>query len=82
MGMLLTEQKTKDSNMDWVCFTWQTVTQEEHLELITNLILNNWEVSPNAFREDFFFAALFRRNPADKLSLTSEFKFYYEHEVV
>lgn len=36
--------------------------------------------SPNAFREDFFFAALFRRNPADKLSLTSEFNFFYEHE--
>jgi hypothetical protein len=36
--------------------------------------------SPNAFREDFFFAALFRRNPADKLSLTSEFKVHYEHE--
>ncbi|MCF8369551.1 MAG: DUF5686 and carboxypeptidase regulatory-like domain-containing protein [Bacteroidales bacterium] len=36
--------------------------------------------SPNAFREDFFFAALFRRNPADKLSLTNEYKFYYEHE--
>jgi hypothetical protein len=36
--------------------------------------------SPNAFREDFFFAAFFRRNPADKLSLTSEFKFYYDHE--
>lgn len=36
--------------------------------------------SPNAFREDFFFAALFRRNPADKLSLTREFKTYYEHE--
>lgn len=36
--------------------------------------------SPNAFREDFFFAAFFRRNPADKLSLTREFKSYYEHE--
>ncbi|MEZ5148742.1 MAG: hypothetical protein R2759_17160 [Bacteroidales bacterium] len=36
--------------------------------------------SPNAFREDFLFAALFRRNPADKLSLTEEYKFYYEHE--
>lgn len=36
--------------------------------------------SPNAFREDFFFAALFRRNPADKLSMTNEYKFYYEHE--
>lgn len=36
--------------------------------------------SPNAFREDFLFAALFRRNPADKLSMTEEYKFYYEHE--
>ncbi len=36
--------------------------------------------SPNAFREDFLFAALFRRNPADKLSLTNETSFYYEHE--
>ena len=36
--------------------------------------------SPNAFREDFFFAALFRRNPADKLSMTNEYTFYYEHE--
>ena len=36
--------------------------------------------SPNAFREDFFFAALFRRNPANKLSMTNEYNFYYEHE--
>ena len=36
--------------------------------------------SPNAFQEDFFLNALFRRNPADKLSLTSEYSFYYEHE--
>ncbi|MCB2220955.1 MAG: DUF5686 and carboxypeptidase regulatory-like domain-containing protein [Bacteroidetes bacterium] len=36
--------------------------------------------SPNAFRDDFLFAALFRRNPADKLSMTEEYKFYYEHE--
>ncbi|MFU8842938.1 MAG: DUF5686 family protein [Bacteroidales bacterium] len=36
--------------------------------------------SPNAFREDFFFAALFRRNPADKLSMTKELLFHYEHE--
>lgn len=36
--------------------------------------------SPNAFREDFLFAALFRRNPANKLSMTSEYSFYYEHE--
>ncbi|MEZ5197174.1 MAG: DUF5686 family protein [Bacteroidales bacterium] len=36
--------------------------------------------SPNAFREDFFFAALFRRNPTNKLSMTNEYNFYYEHE--
>ena len=36
--------------------------------------------SPNAFQEDFFLNALFRRNPADKLSLTSEYTLYYEHE--
>jgi hypothetical protein len=36
--------------------------------------------SPNALREDFFLTALFRRNPADKLSMTSEFSLYYEHE--
>jgi hypothetical protein len=36
--------------------------------------------SPNAFREDFFFAALFRRNPANKLSMTNEYTLYYEHE--
>ncbi len=36
--------------------------------------------SPNAFREDFLFAALFRRNPATKLSMTSEYNLYYEHE--
>lgn len=36
--------------------------------------------SPNALREDFILAAFFRRNPADKLSLTSEYQFYYEHE--
>jgi hypothetical protein len=36
--------------------------------------------SPNAFREDFLFAALFRRNPADKLSMTKELFFSYDHE--
>ncbi len=36
--------------------------------------------SPNAFRDDFLFAALFRRNPADKLSMTNEYNLYYEHE--
>lgn len=36
--------------------------------------------SQNAFREDFFLAFLFRRNPADKLSVVEGYKFYYEHE--
>ncbi|GAB4322313.1 MAG: DUF5686 and carboxypeptidase-like regulatory domain-containing protein [Bacteroidales bacterium] len=36
--------------------------------------------SPNAFREDFLFAAIFRRNPADKLSMTRELDLSYEHE--
>jgi hypothetical protein len=36
--------------------------------------------SQNAFREDFFLAFLFRRNPADKLSMVEEGKLYYEHE--
>jgi hypothetical protein len=36
--------------------------------------------SQNAFREDFFMAFLFRRNPADKLSLLEETKINYEHE--
>ena len=36
--------------------------------------------SPNALREDFFLTALFRRNPADKLSMASDISFYYEHE--
>ncbi|MCF8364787.1 MAG: DUF5686 and carboxypeptidase regulatory-like domain-containing protein [Bacteroidales bacterium] len=36
--------------------------------------------SQNAFREDFFLAFLFRRNPADKLSIVEGYKFYYEHE--
>ncbi|MFP4469421.1 MAG: DUF5686 family protein [Bacteroidales bacterium] len=36
--------------------------------------------SQNAFREDFFLAFLFRRNPADKLSLVEEVKMHYEHE--
>lgn len=36
--------------------------------------------SQNAFREDFLFAALFRRNPANKLSMTNEYNLYYEHE--
>lgn len=35
--------------------------------------------SQNAFREDFM-AFLFRRNPADKLSLLEETKINYEHE--
>nr|NQU92315.1 carboxypeptidase-like regulatory domain-containing protein [Bacteroidota bacterium] len=36
--------------------------------------------SQNAFREDFFLAFLFRRNPADKLSMVEEGKVHYEHE--
>jgi len=36
--------------------------------------------SQNAFREDFFLAFLFRRNPADKLSLVEQTKVHYEHE--
>ncbi len=36
--------------------------------------------SQNAFREDFLLAFLFRRNPADKLSLVEETKIHYEHE--
>ena len=35
---------------------------------------------PRAINEDFFFAAIFRRNPANKLSMKKEFKAYYEHE--
>lgn len=36
--------------------------------------------SQNAFREDFLLASLFRRNPADKLSLIKEYDGFYEHE--
>ncbi|MCD6661619.1 MAG: DUF5686 and carboxypeptidase regulatory-like domain-containing protein [Lentimicrobium sp.] len=36
--------------------------------------------SQNAFREDFLLASLFRRNPADKLSMVEEYKGAYEHE--
>ena len=36
--------------------------------------------SQNAFREDFFLAFLFRRQPADKLSFVEEIKLAYEHE--
>jgi hypothetical protein len=36
--------------------------------------------SQNAFREDFLLAFLFRRNPADKLSLVEQTKAHYEHE--
>ncbi len=36
--------------------------------------------SQNAFREDFFLAFLFRRNPADKLTMVEEYKVHYEHE--
>jgi len=34
----------------------------------------------DAFREDFFFNSLFRRNPQDKLSLVDEVKVAYKHE--
>jgi hypothetical protein len=33
-----------------------------------------------AFREDFLLAALFRRQPSDKLSMVEEYKGSYEHE--
>ncbi|MCD4745137.1 MAG: DUF5686 and carboxypeptidase regulatory-like domain-containing protein [Bacteroidales bacterium] len=36
--------------------------------------------SQNAFREDFLLAAIFRRNPSDKLSMVGKYKVYYEHE--
>lgn len=36
--------------------------------------------SQNAFREDFLLASLFRRNPADKLSLVRQYESNYEHE--
>lgn len=36
--------------------------------------------SQNAFREDFLLASVFRRNPADKLSMVNEIKGMYEHE--
>jgi hypothetical protein len=36
--------------------------------------------SQNAFREDFLLAAVFRRNPADKLSMVREVDGQYEHE--
>jgi hypothetical protein len=35
---------------------------------------------PNAFSTDNFFASFFRRSPADKLTMVSEYKTYYEHE--
>lgn len=34
----------------------------------------------NAFSEDNLIGSLFRRQPADKLNLTGEFRFYYDHE--
>lgn len=36
--------------------------------------------SQNAFREDFLLAALFRRSPANKLSMVDEYNVKYEHE--
>jgi hypothetical protein len=38
--------------------------------------------SQNAFREDFLLASLFRRNPADKMSLVEKYQGSYEHEWV
>ncbi|MBK7213431.1 MAG: carboxypeptidase-like regulatory domain-containing protein [Bacteroidales bacterium] len=37
-------------------------------------------VGDDAFREDFFFNSLFRRNPQDKLSMVDELKWAYKHE--
>jgi Family of unknown function (DUF5686)/CarboxypepD_reg-like domain len=37
-------------------------------------------LSQNALREDFFLTFLFRRQPADKLSIVREYKMVYEHE--
>ena len=34
----------------------------------------------NAFSEDNLIGSLFRRQPADKLNLTGEFRLYYDHE--
>ncbi len=36
--------------------------------------------SHSAFNEDYFLGSLFRRNPADKLSMVKELKSFYEHE--
>jgi hypothetical protein len=36
--------------------------------------------SPEAFAEDNFFSALFRRFPANRLSMVQQFKAFYEHE--
>jgi hypothetical protein len=36
--------------------------------------------SPEAFSEDNFFSAIFRRYPANRLSMVQQFKAYYEHE--
>jgi hypothetical protein len=36
--------------------------------------------SPEAFAEDNFFSALFRRSPANRLSMVQQFKAFYEHE--
>ena len=34
----------------------------------------------NAFREDFLLASVFRRSPANKLSMVDQYKVYYDHE--
>jgi len=36
--------------------------------------------SLNAFREDFLLAAVFRRSPANKLSMVDQYKVFYDHE--
>jgi len=37
-------------------------------------------IGDDAFREDFFFNSLFRRNPENKLSMVDELKWAYKHE--
>jgi hypothetical protein len=36
--------------------------------------------SQNAYREDFFFNSVFRRNPIDKLTMVEEYNMRYSHE--
>jgi hypothetical protein len=37
-------------------------------------------IGDQAFREDFFFNSLFRRNPQDKLSMVEDLRWSYKHE--